>query len=46
MYNNLSVEEILTFAQGFDKVAEYMPEERDMKKITRQFVIDIVNTVV
>ena len=46
MYNNLSIEEILTFAQGYDQVADYMPEERDMKKITRQFVIDIVNTVV
>ena len=46
MYNNLSVEEILMFAQDYDQVSEYMPEERDMKKITRQFVIDIVNTVV
>lgn len=46
MYNNLSVEEILMFAQDYGQVAEYMPEERDVKKITRQFVIDIVNTVV
>ena len=45
MYNSLSIEEILNFGKDNEEIAKYLPEQRDMDKIPRQFIIDITYTV-
>ena len=45
-YTSLSIEEIMKFAGDYQSLAVYLPEERDQKKLNRQNVIDIINTIV
>jgi len=45
-YTSLSIEEIMKFAADYQSLAVYFPEERDQKKLNRQYVIDIINTIV
>lgn len=45
-YTSLSIEEIMKFAANYQSLELYFPEERDQKKLTRQYVIDIINSVV
>ena len=41
MYDSLTVAEILKFADDFNKVDRYMPEDVDLPKMPRQWIINV-----
>ena len=45
-YDGLSVEKILEWATFFEDVDNYMPDERDRPKLPRQWVCNVVLSVV
>jgi hypothetical protein len=45
-YKNISIELMLAFARPYEDVWKYFPEERDLDKLPRQFVIDVLATVI
>ena len=42
MYESLTVATILKFGQRSEKLQSYLPEERDMAKLPRQWIINII----
>ena len=42
MYESLTVATILEYGQSSDKLKLYLPEERDMHKLPRQWVINVI----
>ena len=42
MYESLTVATILEYGQSSDKLKLYLPEERDMNKLPRQWVINVI----
>ena len=42
MYESLTVATILEFGQHSDKLKSYLPEERDMYKLPRQWIINVI----
>ena len=42
MYKTLTVDTILEYGRRFDQVKQYLPDERDMAKLPRQWVINVV----
>ena len=45
-YKGLSTEDILKKGKEFSEVAHFLPEERDIHRLPRAFVVNIINTVV
>ena len=45
MYESLSIEKILEKSRENKEVASYLPEERDMHRMPRQFIINVVYTL-
>ena len=44
-YENLSIERILETARKNPRVNDYLPEDRDMHKVPRQGLINVVYTI-
>ena len=44
-YENLSIERILETARKNPRVNDYLPEDRDMHKVPRQWLINVVYTI-
>ena len=44
-YENLSIERILETARKNQRINDYLPEDRDMHKVPRQWLINVVYTV-
>ena len=45
-YENLSIDRILEQARKVEKVNNYLPEDRDMHKVPRQWLINVTYTLV
>ena len=45
-YDGLSIEKILDFGKKYAQVANYLPEERDIHRLPRSFIVNIINTIV
>ena len=45
-YEGLSIEKILAFGKKFPQVVNYLPEERDIHRLPRAFIVNIINTIV
>ena len=46
MYENLSIERILETARKNPQVPYYLPDDRDMHKVPRQWLINVVYTII
>ena len=44
-YNTLSIEAILEFGKNEPRVASYLPDERDLPRLPRQFIINITYSI-
>ena len=44
-YENLSIERILETARKNPQINEYLPDDRDMHKVPRQWLINVAYTV-
>ena len=44
-YKGLSIEEILEYSKGDERVAKYLPDERDIVKVPRQWIVNVCYTV-
>ena len=44
-YENLSIERILATARKNPRISDYLPEDRDMHKVPRQWLINVAYTV-
>ena len=42
MYNTLTVETILGYGSQIKQVKQYLPDERDMVKLPRQWLINVI----
>ena len=45
-YENLSIERIIQTARKDSQISLYLPEDRDMHKVPRQWLINVVYTVI
>jgi hypothetical protein len=45
-YKSLTVETMLDFSTQYEAVLLYLPHEREIYRLPRQFIIDILSTVV
>jgi hypothetical protein len=45
-YEFLSLEDIIEFAFGYNEVQEYFPVQREMRKMARQYICNLVYTIV
>ena len=45
-YENLSIERILERTKEYPDVKSYLPEDRDMHKVPRQWLINVAYTVI
>ena len=45
-YESLSIERILEKADDWPAVWKYLPDERDMHRLPRQWIISVIYTVV
>ena len=45
MYEWLSIEKILAKSRENKEVASYLPDERDLHRLPRQFLINVVYTI-
>jgi hypothetical protein len=45
-YKNLSIENMLDFAKAYAEVFNFLPEERDWHRLPRQWIIDILASVI
>ena len=46
LYKGLSIEKLLAEGKKTPRVAEYLPEERDIHRLPRQFVVNLIYTIV
>lgn len=46
LYRGLSIENIMEFGMKTDHVRHYLPEERDLHRLPRQFIVNIIFTIV
>ena len=44
-YENLSIERILETARKNPRINDYLPEDRDMHKVPRQWLINVAYTI-
>ena len=44
-YENLSIERILETARKNPRISDYLPDDRDMHKVPRQWLINVAYTV-
>ena len=42
MYKNLNVNAILDYGSMVEQVSQYMPDERDIPKLPRQWIINVI----
>ena len=46
LYKGLSIETFLEEAKKYPGVMEYLPDQRDMHRLPRQYIVNVVHTVV
>ena len=44
-FEGLSIEEFLAFASGYPSIANALPVEREICKLPRQYVVNVIHTV-
>lgn len=45
-YKNLTIEKMFEFAENYGHVFKYFPDKRDIYRLPRQFVINVMATVI
>jgi hypothetical protein len=45
-YNSLSIEACLEFATGYPDVWKYLPMEREIAKLPRYYIVNMIHSVV
>jgi hypothetical protein len=45
-YKNITIESMLEFAKQYEEVWKYLPEERDIGNLPRQWITDILASVI
>ena len=46
LYTGLSIENILEKCRSLDELPPYLPDERDLRKLPRQWIINVVYSVI
>ena len=46
MYKNLTVETILEYGKQIAQVPQYLPDDRDLSKVPRQWLINVIYSIV
>jgi hypothetical protein len=46
LYKGLSIENIMEVGLKHELVSQYLPDERDMHRLPRQFIVNIIFTIV
>ena len=45
-FDGLTVEEFLHFAENYPDVARHLPPEREIAKLPRKWIVDLIYTIV